>query len=241
MAETASSTAGSSEKGNDWRTTSKDDSLAALDSLWSYDNFENRAAWYASLDEATPVSLDLLVQNIDFTLGEHVQVQPHVGETFGHIAFGKAPLTATVTCVLVDTPVNYSKQHLVDLYKNTLRLTAVALRRTTPVLRGVNTFLQGPCVSMRITETSSQPQDVIAVVFEILVMRVIVVKNGAVVNFDYVHGVESSAKAPDPGTPTTSPDKKKDDAASAPAKDPEVAPSKDPSDFVGPPKPPSAA
>ena len=99
----------------DWRKpTTPEDTLSALDSLYSPDDFTGRAAFYESATATSPLNIDLLVQSIQFNLEEHMQLSHYVGDIFGEICFGKKPLHMTVSCVLVDGPENYGKQYLVD-------------------------------------------------------------------------------------------------------------------------------
>jgi len=175
----------------DWRSASVyTDSFSALDSLSSYDDFSGRAALYQSQAAASPLEIDLLVQNISFTLAEHIQVTPHIGNTFGAIAFGKAPMQATVSCALADPGTNFGKQYLVDAYKNRLRLEAVAKSGAVPVLRFENGMLRGPLLSLRVSEQSTQ-EDLVTVVFVLFVLSFSLVRGGNSIVFDYVHGTET--------------------------------------------------
>lgn len=169
------------------------DLLFAKDSQGTYDNFnyyEGRAAIYEEIFADKPLNIDLFIRNVDFRLEEHIQVSPHVGDTFGITCFGKAPLIATFSGILADTQITFGKQYLVDAWKNRLRLTAVARRGKIPVIKYENMAYQGPFLKMRITE-DSKSEDSIIVVLEMLVTQMQAVGDGTPVFFDYVHGVES--------------------------------------------------
>ena len=175
----------------DWRKpTTPEDTLSALDSLYSPDDFTGRAAFYESATATSPLNIDLLVQSIQFNLEEHMQLSHYVGDIFGEICFGKKPLHMTVSCVLVDGPENYGKQYLVDCYKNRLRLSAVARTGNVPVLRCLDSVYSGPVTTMQLSESSSQ-EDVIIVTFTMLVLSLKVTHNGSLVAFDYLHGTDS--------------------------------------------------
>lgn len=169
------------------------DLLFAKDSQGTYDNFnyfEGRAAIYEDILADKPFDIDLFIRNVDFRLEEHIQVSPHIGETFGIICFGKAPMIVTLSGILADTHVTFGKQYLVDAWKNHLRLSAVARRGKIPVVKYENMAFQGPFLKMRITE-DSKSEDSLIVVLEMLVTQMQAVGDGTPVFFDYVHGVES--------------------------------------------------
>lgn len=175
----------------DWRRSDEpSDLLFARDSQCSYEAFDCRAKIYESASEPLPLNIDLFIRNIDVLLEEHIQVANHVGEAFGITCFGKAPMRATFSGVLADTQVNYGKQYLVDAYKNKLRLGAVARRGKIPMLEFGTHALQGPFLSMQISE-SSDSEDTIVVVCVILITAIQVVGDGKPLLFDYVHGIES--------------------------------------------------
>lgn len=175
----------------DWRKpTTPEDTLAALDSLYSPDDFTGRAALYESETATTPLDIDLLVQSVQFNIEEHIQLSQYVGDIFGAICFGKKPLHMTVSCVLADGPENYGKQYLVDCYKNRLRLSAVARTGKVPVLRCLDSMYSGPVVGMQLSERSSQ-EDVLIVTFTLLVLSLHVAHGGNLVTFDYLHGTDN--------------------------------------------------
>lgn len=175
----------------DWRRpTTPEDTLSALDSLYSPDDFSGRAALYESATATTPLEIDLFVQNIQFNLEEHIQLFQYVGDIFGAVCFGKKPLHMTASCVLADGPENYGKQYLVDCYKNRLRLSAVARTGNVPVLRCLDSTYSGPIVGMQLSESSTQ-EDVLIVTFTMLVLYLNVAHDGSLVTFDYLHGTDS--------------------------------------------------
>ena len=173
----------------DWRTTFHTDSLSALSSLRSMDDFSGRAALYLSAGDTTPLQVDLFVQNVNFAIGEHIQISPYLGDIFGAVAFGKAPMSATISAILADSQKTYGKQYLVDAYKNRLRLSAVARTGVVPVLRCENSVFRGPLLAMRITEESSS-EDTAIVILTMIVMSYTVIRGMSSVVFDYVHGIE---------------------------------------------------
>lgn len=174
----------------DWRKSYWTDRLSALNSLRSKEDFSGRAALYASQTDLQPMEIDLLVQNVNFVLAEHMQITQHIGDTFGAMPFGKAPMEATISAVLADTQQTFGKQYLIDAYKNKLRLSAVARTGKIPVLRCENTILRGPFTALRITEASTS-EDTVIVVLTMLVMSYSLIKNRSTIVFDYVHGTES--------------------------------------------------
>lgn len=190
----------------DWRrTTTPEDTLSALDSLYSPDDFTGRAAFYESPVATTPLSLDLFVQNVQFNLEEHLQVSQYIGDIFGVICFGKKPLHMTVSCILADGPENYGKQYLIDCYKNRLRLSAVARTGNVPVLRCLDSVYSGPVVGMNLNESSDR-EDVLIVTFTMLVLSLNVVHLGNAVTFDYLHGTDSVSEVATGGDETSKSD-----------------------------------
>lgn len=176
---------------HDWRKDGDpSDLLFALDSQYSYDTFEGRAAIYESADSPLPLDIDLFIRNIEIRLEEHIQVSTHVGETFGIMCFGKAPLRVNFSGILADTQKNFGKLYLVDAYKNKLRLGAVARRGKIPVIVFGTHALQGPFIGMQISENSAS-EDTITVVITMLLTALQITGEGAPLLFDYAHGVES--------------------------------------------------
>lgn len=158
-----------SELEKDWRKADEpSDNLWAVDSVWSYDDFSGRARLYEDNTFKNPLDIDLVITNIDIPIDEKTQVSPHVGDSFGEVHFGKAPMQASISAILVDTPKNFGKQWLIDAYKNKLRLSAVARTRKIPVLVYATHMLQGPFISLRITE-NSRSEDTITVNMRMLV------------------------------------------------------------------------
>lgn len=175
----------------DWRKSDEpSDLLFARDSQCSYETFDCRAKIFESITDPLPLNIDLFIRNIDVRLEEHIQVATHIGESFGITCFGKAPMRVTFSGVLADTQNTYGKQYLVDAYKNKLRLGAVARRGKIPVLEFGTHALQGPFLSMRLSE-SSESEDTVIVVMSMLLTAIQIVGDGKPLHFDYVHGVES--------------------------------------------------
>lgn len=153
----------------DWRSeTSPSDLLVALNSYYSYDDHTGRAAIYEHDQATKPLDIDLIVTGIDLNLDEHIQVTEHIGDTFGIICFGKAPLQVTYSGVLVDSQKTFGKQYLIDAYKNTLRLSAVARTGKVPLMQFATHYIKGPFISLRLNE-SSESEDTITVVLSMIV------------------------------------------------------------------------
>lgn len=179
------------DQSKDWRRGGfPSDLLFARDSQYSYEDFDGRARIFESADSPSPLNIDLFIRNIDVRLEEHIQVSNHIGETFGIMCFGKAPLRVTFSGILADTQLNYGKVYLVDAYKNKLRLGAVARRGKIPVLEFGTHALQGPFIGMQISESSAS-EDTITVVITMLLTALQIVGDGKPLLFDYVHGAES--------------------------------------------------
>ena len=156
---------------SDWRnSTTPSDLLFALDSYWSKDDFTGRAAIYEDENTVQALNIDLVITNVDLTLDEHIQISEYVGDNFGIVCFGKAPLQVTFTATLPDTQLTYGKQYLVDAYKNKLRLSAVARTGKIPVVQFATHYIQGPFISLRITE-SSQSEDTFVVIMTMIVTQ----------------------------------------------------------------------
>jgi len=160
---------------NDWRDgVDPSDLLYAMNSYYSKEDFSGRAAIYESATATKPLNIDLIVTNVDLNLDEHIQVSEHIGDTFGIICFGKAPLQVTYSCILPDTQRTYGKQYLIDAYKNKLRLTAVARTGNIPVMQFATHAIKGPFISLRVTERSSS-EDTLIVIMTMFVTELKVV------------------------------------------------------------------
>jgi hypothetical protein len=180
---------------NDWRKEdSPSDLLFALDTYYSFENFTGRAAIYDDATAESPLDIDYIITNIDLNLDEHIQVSEHVGNSFGVICFGKAPLQVTFSGVLADTQKTFGKRFLIDAYKNKLRLGAVARTGIIPVVKFGNHALHGPFISMRITE-NSMSEDTLTVIMTMFVTEMQVIGEDEPIVFDYVHGVESETNS----------------------------------------------
>ena len=179
---------------NDWRTSeTPSDLLFAVDTWHDFESFSGRAAIYESMGAAAPLNLDYVISRIDVNLDEHIQVSEHVGDTFGIICFGKAPLQVNFSGTLIDTQKTYGKQYLIDAYKNKLRLFAVSRTGLIPKVQFGNHCLCGPFISMRVTE-QSQSEDTLVVILTMLVTQYIATDpNAEQIVFDYTHGVEEAA------------------------------------------------
>lgn len=147
----------------DWRKEDEpSDNLWAVNSVWTYDDYKGRARFYEDSTLKNPLDLDLIITHIDIPLDEKIQISPHIGDSFGFVPFGKSPLQVAISALLIDIPKNFGKQWLIDHYKNRLRLSAVARTGKIPVLVYATHMLQGPLISMRITE-DAKSEDTITV------------------------------------------------------------------------------
>lgn len=124
------------------------------------------------------LNLDLLIQNVAASFGEHNHILPYIGDYFGIHYYGKAPLFVQITGTLVDSTTNYNKSYLISLYKNTLRLKAVAKTKICPCLVLPGMSLQGPLLSMTVSE-SSEAQDTVHLAFKMLVLRLFAFSSGS--------------------------------------------------------------
>ena len=120
--------------------------------------------------EGGSLDVDLMVNNVSFSLAEHNSLHPYLGDMFGVHYYGKSPVTADISAMLIDTENNFSKPYLLQLYKNKLRVRAVAKTKVCPCLVFPGITLQGPLVSMSLVENSESP-DTVAVVFRMIVIR----------------------------------------------------------------------
>lgn len=168
------------------------DTLFAYGSTWSQDDFSGRAVIGV---EGAPAGVDLLIGGIAFTLAEHIQIDPHIGPSFGVAVFGKAPLIASVTGTLIDTPVTGGRAALTNLYTGELRLEAAARTGRLPTLCFLNVALYGPFLSLTLEESSAS-EDTLQVGMEMLVFKLQSFGHTAV-TVDYAHGMEPRLPALD--------------------------------------------
>lgn len=161
-----------------------------LTTYFSKDDFSGRAAIFPNASSNVAFDLDLLIQNIDTHIVEHQQIEKHIGETFSSLFFGKAPLLISVAALLPDSPNNYGKSRLIDLYKNTLRISAVARTGVVPALKAKNCIFSGPWVSLRIAESANY-EDVITVNFSIAALSITATNNNTTIYLDFAHGSDS--------------------------------------------------
>ena len=174
----------------DWRTQEyPSDILTALVSLYGKEDWSLRATISASAMDSAPQDIDMVIQNISINIQEHIQIQDQVGDSFGLACFGKSPLVATISGVLIDTHVNFGKQFLIDAYKNKLRISAAARTGRIPTVRFLDSILRGPFIDMRVSEDINS-EDTIIVVFSMLVMSLTTFGVHGLQTFDYVHGDE---------------------------------------------------
>ena len=177
----------------DWRDLrTPSDTLFANNSFYSIDDFSGRVAIYEDATATVPLTIDLMVRDINFNLDENIQVTNHVSDTFGIICFGKSPLRVTFAGILPDTAKTFGKQFLIDCYKNKLRLGAVARTGKVPVVKFGNYSFSGPFISMNVTEKSIS-EDTIVVILTMIVTAYQIQNDEGQLLFDYIHGVEEEA------------------------------------------------
>jgi hypothetical protein len=171
------------------------DPLRAFD-LWnlrsysSPDDFSGRAALFADSHSSIPLNVDIIIQSVSFRLEEHLQVTPHIGDTFDFFAHGKAPAVADVTALLAESPDCRGKQSLMPLYYQRLRMSAAARTGNLPVLEYLGARIQGPWTALRVIGAAAQ-EDMVNVQFSILVLKAVFADATGSVTLDYSLGSES--------------------------------------------------
>lgn len=125
-------------------------------------------------NDGSQLDLDLLVNSVTCSFSEHNRIMPYLGDFYNIHFYGRAPLVAQINGTLVDAVGNYNKAYLISLYKNTLRLKAVARSEICPCLIFPGCTLQGPLAGMNIDESSDSP-DVLNVSMRMIVMRMLAV------------------------------------------------------------------
>lgn len=163
------------------------DTLYAYGSYYSKDDFSGRAVLGVA---GVPAMVDLFIQDIALSPAEHIQLDKHMGNTFSIVAFGKAPLVATLSGVLVDTPITCGRAALTELYIGALRLEAVARSGLLPTLAFLNAVLHGPLVSLGLEESAAS-EDTLRVSMDMLVFTLQAAGAGTSVLLDYAHGMET--------------------------------------------------
>lgn len=168
------------------------DTLIARDTMEkSYDDFSGRAAIYESVSASKPFPVDLVVQSVDFSFGEHTQTEQHIGNGFSFIAFGKDAMTLSVNGAIVDTGENYGKDSFMDVYRNYLRVEAVARRGVAPVFSFPNAAMYCAATAVNFAESSASA-DLVYVTISLIVMKAVFRSGGENFMLDYIHGTEFS-------------------------------------------------
>lgn len=138
------------------------------------------------------VNLDLMIQNVLCSFGDYNKMLAHLGDTFSIHYFGRSPMALNIQGFLVDSSSNYGKADLVKLYRDVLRVKAVARTGVAPVLIFPGMAVQGAISEMNIEE-NSETQTTISVSMKMLVIRVLAVapenKGAKSVLFDYTTGL----------------------------------------------------
>lgn len=144
-----------------------------------------------------PVNLDLMVQSIMCSLGDYSKMVGHIGDTFSIHYFGRNPMAVNLQGFLLDSSSNYGKAQLIQLYRDFLRVKAVARSGIAPVLIFPGMIIQGAVAEMTIEE-ASETQTTLSVAMKILVIRVLSISpenNGAKsLLFDYTTGMQDKMR-----------------------------------------------
>ena len=133
------------------------------------------------------ITVDLIIENVQYAVSEHQQTENYQGNIYGSLYFGTAPVRVDVSAFLPDTASNQGKQHLMALYRNWLRLTAVAHTELVPWLLAKSCVFFGPWINLRITERS-HTEDLLTVNFSLLATKVVMMGDGKEVTLDYTSG-----------------------------------------------------
>ena len=118
------------------------------------------------------LKLDMVTQRVTIPIGEHHKIDQHIGDTFSVHYYGRAPLVVNLQGVLIDSTDSYGKPHLIQLYRDVLRVKAVARSGIAPVVVFPGIAIQGAVTGMTITE-DSETQVGILVSINMLVLRLL--------------------------------------------------------------------
>lgn len=180
------------------------DQLIAPDTLETpYDDFTGRACIYQSVEASQPFPVDIIVESVDFNFDEHTQTSPHIGNTFSFIAFGKSAMQMRVNGVIVDTGDNFGKDTFMDIYRNYLRMEAVARRGVAPVFCFPNAAIYCAASGVNLTETS-ESEDLVFFTLTLEVLKAVFKNDERNFMLSYIHGTELSDSSVLTSTSTTS-------------------------------------
>ena len=144
-----------------------------------------------------PINLDLMVQSVLCNLGDYSKMVGHIGDTFSIHYFGRNPMVVNIQGFLLDSSSNYGKAQLIQLYRDVLRVKAVARSGVAPVLIFPGMIIQGAIAEMSIEETS-ETQTTLSVSMKMLVIRVLSIapeNTGAKsLLFDYTTGMQDKLR-----------------------------------------------
>ncbi len=102
------------------------------------------------------LALDMLITDVDFTIGEHHKLEEHIGDTYALDFFGKAPIIINAKAQLIDLDGNNSKYKLMLLYTQLFRLSKVIRWQIVPQLRFVGCNCSVAFLELGITESMTQ-------------------------------------------------------------------------------------
>ena len=156
-----------------------------------YDAFTGRAQIFPSIESTQPFPIDLIIESVDFAFDEHTQVEQHIGNGFSFIAFGKNAMELRANGVLVDTGKNYGKDSFMDVYRNYLRLEAVARRGVCPIFTFPNAAMYCAAMNVSFAETATS-EDLVYITLTLAVMKAVFKSEDNNLMLDYVHGIEMS-------------------------------------------------
>ena len=176
---------------NNWAQLYNDQLIATSTMEQPYDAFTGRAVIYESISATQPFPVDLIVESLDFAFNEHTQTEIHVGNGFSFIAFGKDAMTMSINAALVDTGKNFGKDTFMDIYRNYLRLEAVARRGVAPVFTFPNAAIYGAASAVNFSETG-EVQDLVYLTLQLEVMKAVFKSSEDNFMLDYIHGTEFS-------------------------------------------------
>lgn len=175
-----------------WDSSQYNDTLIAKSTMETpYDDYSGRAAIYESVTASEPFPVDIVVESIDFGYSEHIQLEAPIGNFFAYIAFGKNAMQLQINGVVVDTGENPGKDVLLDIYRNYLRMEAVARRGVAPVFTFPDAAITGAVASLHLSETS-QSEDTVAFSMVVTVLKATFISSDHNFMLDYIHGTEFS-------------------------------------------------
>lgn len=173
------------------------DTLIPLSTLeTSYDDFSGRVAIYENTTSTSPFKIDLVVQNVSYSINEVLQLEENIGNMFSVLPLGMGSMLLTVNGVLLDPGNNYGKDYFMDYYRNYLRIEVVARRGKMPVYMFPHMAVFGAAVNLTFTETGSV-EDIVYFSLVLAVAKIIITDGKSNnVSIDYFHGINREEGLP---------------------------------------------